>query len=139
MAGYSGTPLFKKLGIKPNSVVSLVEPPDDFVVRTLGENVPPGVTFTNGRASKCDLTIWFFRWSKELSKGMKRAVAAAGKGPVWFAWPKKTSGVMSDLHEQLIRDAGLAAGLVDYKICAIDATWSGLLFCLRKAKASGSR
>jgi hypothetical protein len=67
-----------------------------------------------------------------LSKGLPRAVTAAEHGPIWFAWPKQASGVPTDLREQQIREAGLAAGLVDYKICAIDATWSGLLFAKRR-------
>jgi hypothetical protein len=132
MAGYSGTPLPKKLGIKPDSVVALSCPPEGFVVKTLGKDMPAGVKFIDGQAGKRDLTICFFTSSKELRKSLPRAVAAAEHGPVWFAWPKKTSGVLTDLHEQLIRDAGLDAGLVDYKICAIDATWSGLLFCKRR-------
>ena len=136
MAGYSGTPLPKKLGIKPNFTVSLAGvAPDDFITTTLRDDLPPGVTFTDGRAGKRDLTIWFVTSVKELTKAIPRAVAAAEHGPVWFAWPKKASGVVTDLAEQTIRDAGLAVGLVDYKICAIDHKWSGLLFCKRKTPA----
>ncbi len=137
MAGYSGTPLPKKLGIKPNFVVSLSgAAPDDFVARTLGQDLPPGVSFTDGRAGRRDLTLWFVTSTRELTRAVPRAVAAAEHGPVWFAWPKKASGVTTDLSEQTIRDAGLAAGLVDYKVCAIDAKWSGLLFCKRKKPAA---
>jgi CheY-like chemotaxis protein len=135
MAGYSGTPLPKKLGIKSGSTVALVNAPDDFGTRTLGEALPENVRFINGTPAARDLTIWFVRSAKELKSGTKRAVAAARHGPVWIAWPKKTSALASDIGEQLVRETGLSAGLVDYKICAIDQTWSGLLFCTRKPDA----
>jgi CheY-like chemotaxis protein len=133
MAGYSGTPLPKKLGIKEGCTVALVDAPDDFERRTLGE-LPEKVRITSGVNGACGLTIWFVRSAKDLKRGLRRAVSAATHGPVWIAWPKKTSALASDVGEQLVRETGLSAGLVDYKICAIDDTWSGLLFCVRKPK-----
>jgi hypothetical protein len=94
-AGYSGTPLPKKLGIKVGSVVALVGAPEGFAKDTLGPLAP---------------------------------------GALWIAWPKKASGVVTDLDGNIVRDFGLAAGLVDYKIAAIDATWSGLCFARRKGR-----
>ena len=138
MAGYSGTPLPKKLGIKQGFVIALIEAPNDFATRTLTGtgDLPAEVLFlSNGSRGNRDLTIWFVSGARQLKSGMKRCVAAAKHGPVWIAWPKKTSALASDVGEQLVRETGLAAGLVDYKICAIDNTWSGLLFCTRKREA----
>ncbi|HEV8598154.1 MAG TPA: hypothetical protein VGQ69_02205, partial [Gemmatimonadales bacterium] len=129
-AGYSGTPLPKKLGIGAESAVVLVNAPDDFTA-TLGE-LPAGATVHSNPRAKRDLTVWFVRSLKELRAAMPRMVAASKQGGVWIAWPKKASGMATDVSETEVRALGLAAGLVDYKICAIDATWSGLKFALRK-------
>lgn len=132
LAGYSGTPLPKKLGIKANSVVALVGAPRDFS-GTVG-TLPDGARLRNGIRSKADLAIWFVRSRKDLLRRVDAMAKQAQQGPLWIAWPKKSSGVVTDLSEPLVREAGLAAGMVDYKICAIDATWSGLLFSRRKNK-----
>ena len=126
LEGYSGTPLPKKLGIKANSVVALAGAPQGFR-KTLGD-LPGGVLFREKAGGRCDLTIWFTRSRRELERWIKRMAALAGRAPLWIAWPKKDSGLAADLSQQLVRETGLASGLVDYKICAIDATWSGLLF-----------
>ena len=131
-AGYSGTPLPKKLGIKPNAAVALVRAPKDFQA-TLGA-LPEGASLRNGSRAHAELTIWFVRSCKELRRGIRTLSRRAEQGPLWIAWPKKSSGVATDLSEPVVRQAGLAAGWVDYKICAIDATWSGLLFSRRKAR-----
>jgi CheY-like chemotaxis protein len=133
MAGYSGTPLTKKLGIKEGCTVALVDAPEDFASGTLGA-LPSKVRISDGMNGACDLTVWFVRSAKDLKRGLRHAVSSAKHGPVWIAWPKKTSALASDIGEQLVRETGLGVGLVDYKICAIDPTWSGLLFCKRKAK-----
>jgi len=79
-----------------------------------------------GRGS--DLTMWFVRSGKELNRGIKKIAADLDDGSIWIAWPKKTSAIVSDLSQVSVRSVGLASGLVDFKVCAIDATWSGLLF-----------
>jgi CheY-like chemotaxis protein len=130
LEGYSGTPLAKKLGIKENTSVALIGAPEDFR-DTLGD-LPAGVHLCSDLRGHCDVTIWFTRSAEELRKGMPRMTARAATAPLWIAWPKKASGIDTDLSERLVRANGLAAGLVDYKICAIDATWSGLLFTRRR-------
>ena len=130
-AGYSGTPLARKLGIKPDSVVALLGAPSGFT-QTL-EGLPDGVRFTARAAGTPDLVIWFATARRQLDSRMidVATLITDGRG-LWVAWPKKTSGVVSDLTEDIVRRAGLAHGLVDYKVCAIDQTWSGLKFARRK-------
>lgn len=134
LAGHSGTPLPKKLGIKPNSVVALVGAPKEFR-QTLGV-LPDGATLRQGIRSRADLAIWFLRSRKELQRRVGIMASRTHQGPLWIAWPKKTSILATDLSEPVVRQAGLAAGMVDYKICAIDATWSGLLFSRRKRQGA---
>lgn len=116
LAGYSGTPLPKKLGIKPNAVVALVNGPENFA-QTLGE-LPEGAVFTNKLSPSYDLILWFARSLSELKRGIRKMAAQVGDGGMWIIWPKKTSSLASDIGEQDVRHAGLAAGLVDYKVCA---------------------
>jgi CheY-like chemotaxis protein len=122
---YAGTPLLKKLGIKANSSVAMINAPEGFS-KSLGR-LPDGVTL-HERSGKCDLRIWFVRSNKELDHGIKRIVTQLIGGLLWIAWPKKTSAIVSDLSQISVRGAGLANGLVDFKVCAIDTIWSGLLF-----------
>ena len=129
--GYAGKPLWQKLGIKEHAVVVLVGAPPGFR-GTLGD-LPDGVTLHRGEG-KGDLILWFTRSRAELEGGIGEMVSRLSRGSVWIAWPKKASGVALDLTQQCVREVGLAAGLVDYKICSIDATWSGLLFTRRKTK-----
>ena len=132
MAGYSGTPLPKKLGIKADHRVLLVNPPPDFV-RTLGD-LPAGVDLqANYRSGPPFDVILFFTDSlaqlrTEFPKLSRRLVPNGG---FWVAWPKRGSGVATDLVEDLVRQVGLDAGLVDNKVCAVDLTWSGLRFVIR--------
>ncbi|MGE0129963.1 MAG: hypothetical protein AB7U82_17915 [Blastocatellales bacterium] len=135
LAGYSGTPLPKKLGIKPKTIVALVGAPKDFE-KTLGE-LPEGVKLKKQVGKQCDLIIWFIRMRAELYdriKEMGELTGAASGNGLWIAWPKQASGVATDLNQNVVRETGLASGLVDYKVCAIDATWSGLKFARRKVK-----
>ena len=132
LAGYSGTPLPKKLGIKPNAVVALVGAPKDFD-KTLGE-LPEGVKLKKQVSAACDLIIWFVRMRAELYDRIKEMSEVTGPGGIWIAWPKQASGLASDMNQNVVRETGLATGLVDYKVCAIDATWSGLKFAQRKTK-----
>jgi hypothetical protein len=129
-AGYSGTPLPKKLGIKPGTAALLVAAPEGFE-RTLGA-LPEGATLRRAGRGGAELVIWFVRSAQDLARGMTRMAARVEGGGMWIAWPKLGSPLASDLRENLVRDAALAEGLVDYKVCAIDATWSGLKFARRK-------
>ena len=131
-AGYSGTPLPKKLGIKPGSVVRLIGAPGGFL-KTLGD-LPEGVMVREDARGHASLTLWFLPSQKELNRGIRKMATRLEGGSLWMIWPKKTSGMVTDLTQQEVREAGLAAGLVDYKVCAVDAIWSGLLFTRRKGK-----
>lgn len=125
LSGYSGTPLVKKLGIKPGARVALVGAPHGFRRELVG--LPPEVALTARAASAPDLTVWFVKSARELESGVARKAREMGQG-LWIAWPKKASALASDVSETEVRAAGLAHGLVDYKVCAINETWSGLKF-----------
>ena len=129
-AGYSGTPLPKKLGVKANSIVALADAPGDFET-TLGE-LPPGTKVIRRTEPYADVTLWFLNSLEDLRKGIERMGKIAGDGRLWICWPKKASGIVTDVTQNEVRSTGLASGLVDFKICAIDATWSGLCFTRRK-------
>jgi CheY-like chemotaxis protein len=131
MEGYSSAPLSKKLGIKTGSTVALLDAPERFR-ESIGD-LPSGVKFFRGTAGRGDLTLWFIRSRKELQGGIARVALQIEDRPLWIIWPKKASSLATDLTQQDVRDAGLAQGLVDYKICAVDATWSGLLFRRRRS------
>jgi hypothetical protein len=130
MAGYSGTPLPRKLGIKRGSRVLLMGAPEDFD-QTLGE-LPPRAVVARGDGDPAGVVLFFVRSLAELKRDFGRAAnrTAAG-GRLWIVWPKKASGICTDVSQTEVRTHGLAAGWVDYKIAAIDATWSGLCFSRR--------
>ncbi len=130
MAGYSGTPLPKKLGIKEGSRIALVNAPKDFESE-LGE-LPNNVEFIKRPTKSLDIILFFVLTERALLRDFaKLAARLTANGMIWTAWPKKSSGVATDLSEQRVREIGLEAGLVDVKICAIDETWSGLKFVYR--------
>ena len=130
MAGYSGTPLPKKLGIKEGSRIALINAPDDFQ-STLGE-LPSGVEFIKRPAKSLDLILFFVTTERTLVRDFaKLAAKLVANGMIWIAWPKKSSGVSTDLSFERVQRIGLDAGLVDVKICAVDETWSGLKFVYR--------
>jgi CheY-like chemotaxis protein len=129
-APYADRPIAAKLGIRPGAVLALVHPPPDFA-RTLGQ-VPGRATLVSRLGRDVSLAIWFVRTRRELEARVDAVAARAGDAPLWIAWPKKSAASASDLTQQDVRRAGLAAGLVDYKICSIDATWSALLFKRRR-------
>ena len=131
MAGYSGTPLVKKLGIKPESALALLGAPAGF--RRVLVGLPRSVRVSTRAAGSPDLIVWFVRSRAELDGTIGRRAVEMGAG-LWIAWPKKASGVKTDVTEDAVRNAGLACGLVDYKICAIDETWSGLKFARRAGR-----
>ena len=130
LAGYSGTPLPKKLGIKEGFSVGLEGAPEGFEA-TLGE-LPGGVLLSRDDQEACDVLLWFSTSRGDVEKRVKAMGKRAGGGGLWIIWPKKSSGVESDLDQNLVRRLGLEAGLVDYKICAVDETWSGLKFTWRR-------
>ncbi len=125
-APYADRPLIAKLGLKPSSVVALLHAPDDFA-KTLGP-LPDGVTFVARMGRDVSLTIWFVGSRRELDARIEAVAARVGGSPIWIAWPKKIAGSAANLTQMDVRRAGLANGLVDYKICSIDGTWSALLF-----------
>lgn len=132
LAGYSGTPLPKKLGIKEGTVVALLDAPEGFEA-TLGE-LPGGAVVRRGEAEGADLLLWFPASRAVLEAEVRRMETVTGPGGIWICWPKKASGIVSDLSETVVRAAGLENQLVDYKIAAIDSTWSGLKFARRPAR-----
>ena len=131
-AGYSGTPLSRKLGIKEGHRLALLDAPDGFE-RILGE-LPEGVTAQAGLAGKApfDVVVAFVTGRAQLERALprvrRRMKPAAG---FWVAWPKKASGVETDVTEDVVRAVALPTGLVDNKVCAIDDTWSGLRLVIR--------
>jgi hypothetical protein len=128
-AGYSGTPLVKKLGIKPGMRLTLAGAPRGFRQELVG--LPRDVRISPRMETSPDLILWFVQ-SRRAVEGMMPAVAGRMGDGLWVAWPKKASGVHTDVTEDVIREAGLANGLVDYKVCAINHIWSGLKFARRK-------
>ncbi len=153
MDGYSGTPLPKKLGIKEDHVVTLINAPRGFE-KTLVDR-PTGVVFqrieraalignalrnTSGKSARLrkapsdtgDLVLWFVTSRGTLERNIGVVARRCPADGAWIIWPKKASGMQTDVTQNDVRKLGLASGLVDYKICAVDATWSGLKFCRRK-------
>lgn len=127
--GYSGKPLFQKLGLKPGMTCLSLRPPDHFEDLVSGAD---GVRFKL-RTGPADIVIGFCRRRSELAPNFARAVKAASDGAmIWMAWPKKSSPLYKDLTEQDLRDHILPSGWVDVKVCAIDQDWSGLKFLRRK-------
>lgn len=130
MAGYSGTPLPQKLGIKPGSRLGLFDAPDGFGV-TLGA-LPESVAKTNRIGGSLDVALFFVTRRAALETRFARlAKAIAPSGSLWISWPKKSSGKKTDLDENVVRAVGLENGLVDVKVCAVDETWSALKFVVR--------
>jgi hypothetical protein len=128
MAGYSGTPLAKKLGIKEGSSVCFVNAPDRFE----RELELPAVTIVSARSKPLDFILLFVKSQRELTKQFAPLAAKLSpNGMLWVSWPKKASGVVTDLSENEIRNIGLDAGLVDVKVCAVNDIWSGLKFVYR--------
>jgi hypothetical protein len=132
MAGYSNTPLVRKLGIKTDHRVALLDAP----VGLLGAlaPLPEGVEVRNDLrgTSAFDVILWFTPGTSTLKGGFPKVAARLKPtGGLWVAWPKKASGVVTDLTESNVRQVGLDAGLVDNKVCAVDEVWSGLRFVVR--------
>jgi hypothetical protein len=130
VAGYSGTPLVKKLGIEEEHRVALLDAPDH-LDQLLGD-LPPGVTVLRSARAPLDVVVWFVTERRILERRLPELAQRLDRaGGLWICWPKKASGVATDVTENVARDAALALGLVDNKVCAIDETWSGLRIVYR--------
>jgi hypothetical protein len=131
VAGYSGTPLAKKLGIRPGCRVAVVSAPDGFAEHL---RLPPRAQLRTQARGRHDVIVFFVTRRAELARRfpvMRRGLEV--HGGLWIAWPKQTSGVATNLHENAVREIGLDHGLVDNKVAAIDSIWSGLRFVYRRA------
>lgn len=132
-AGYSGTPLPKKLGIEQGTTLIVVDAPPGWVGATL--ELPGGVTAGDLRRRTADLILWFVRSQGELMQRRDAVLARLpADGALWMAWPKRSSGVATDVTEDVLRDLLLPEGIVDVKVAALDDTWSGLKFMVRKQR-----
>lgn len=129
--GYSGTPLVKKLGIKENFKVRLIHAPDHYF-EMLGE-LPVGVKFLKRKSTEVDFIHLFAKDIKTFEKSFFKIKDEIKKdGIIWVSWFKKASKIPTDMSEDVIRDTALKVGLVDVKVCAVDAVWSGLKIVWRK-------
>jgi hypothetical protein len=130
MAGYSGTPLVQKIGVKPGHRLVLRNDPPSFL-RDMGR-LPEGVATSDRLAGKANVVVYF---TEKLAALEKDFASLAGTlepdGMLWVAWPKKASGKPTDITEDVVRRVALERGLVDVKVCAIDDTWSGLKLVIR--------
>ncbi len=132
MAGYSGTPLARKLGIKPAHRLLLIDAPDG-AMSMLG-SLPHGVSVRSGLRSRAlaDVILLFCSDARSLGRRWSSAAERLDwAGGLWVCWPKRASGIATDLAGDAVREHGLAGGLVDNKVCALDETWSGLRFVVR--------
>ncbi|MCP3973813.1 MAG: DUF3052 domain-containing protein [bacterium] len=130
-AGYSGSPLAKRLGIRESYAVAVLNGPDDLT--DLLEPLPPAVTFRTSARGKADMVMLFTRSRADFERridGLGRMIFPDSM--IWVCWPKRASKVPTDMSEDVVRAVALPKGLVDVKVCAIDATWSGLKVVWRK-------
>jgi hypothetical protein len=131
-AGYSGTPLPKKLGIKEDARVALVSAPPE--AEALIQPLPPGVELRTQLRGEADVIVFFARRRRELEQRFDALVAKLERdGSLWIAWPKRASGVETDMTENVVREIALPRGLVDTKVAAISDVWSGLRLVRRRA------
>lgn len=133
MAGYSGTPLAQKLGIKPGIIVVAINPPPHY--RKLLEPIPSGVNFATRAVGKTSFVHLFVKERRALQAHLESLLTKiADDAVVWVSWPKKSAKVATDVSEDVIRAVALPLGLVDIKVCAVDETWSGLKLMIRREK-----
>lgn len=131
MAGYSGTPLPQKLGIKPGMIVVAIDAPEHY--RKLLAPIPSGVNFATRPIGNTKFVHFFATRRSELAKQLsilRRKIA--DDAVIWISWPKKSSGVATDITEDVIRAVALPLDFVDIKVCAVDETWSGLKLMIRR-------
>lgn len=134
-SGYSGTPLAKKLGLKPGMRIAVINAPDGYLDWLAP--LPPGLQMGTQPAPDCELLHWFVTQRSELASGLPRLLELLGDGrPLWVSWPKKAARklVPSDIDEDAIRAAALPLGLVDIKVCAVSEIWSGLKLVMRRER-----
>ena len=137
VAGYSGTPLAKKLGIKDGSRVFLANAPAGY--SRLVAPLPAGVRMVKAIDEQTDLIHIFSTVRKDLERGLKSALKAMrSDAAIWVSWPKKASGVATDITEDTIRAVALPLGLVDIKVCAVSEVWSGLKLVVRRELRSSA-
>jgi hypothetical protein len=131
MAGYSGTPLPQKLGIKPGLTVVAINAPANYR-RLLGQ-IPDSITFSERLKSGSSFVHLFTSRRSEMQKKMSiLRDKISDNGAIWVSWPKKSSGISTDVTEDVIREIALPLGFVDIKVCAVDETWSGLKLMIRR-------
>ena len=131
-AGYSGTPLSLKLGIRPDHEVAVLDAPPGFTEQ-LGLTAPAGIRDTLGDGPRLDVIVFFTAWRAELEDqlgGLRAHLAPAGG--LWIAWPKRAAKVPTDMSDHVVREIALPTGLVDNKVCAIDQVWTGLRLVIRR-------
>jgi hypothetical protein len=134
MAGYSGTPLARKLGIGADTRLGVLDAPDDFTI----DGLPDEVIARTAARGPLDVIVSFHIRRAQLAARLPTLMRALHvDGGLWVAWPKRASGVSTDITEDVIREIALPCGLVDVKVCAIDETWSGLRLCLRRELRAG--
>ncbi len=134
VAGYSGTPLAKKLGIGPGCRLAVLGAPKGFAIPAL----PDGVTPRTTARGPFDVIVSFHTARTDLAARLPARMGALHvDGGLWIAWPKRASGRPTDITEDVVREVALPTGLVDVKVCAIDDVWSGLRLCLRKELRPG--
>jgi len=122
VTGVDGVPLATKLGIHPGDAVALLRAPDDFLL-----DVPSGVTVKRRASGAADVVVEFVTRAADLDRRLDRLAAMVRPaGGLWIAWPKRSSGVATDMSDHVVRDLALARGLVDNKVCAVDPTWTAL-------------
>ena len=133
LAGYSGTPLPQKLRIAEGGVVALCNAPKDFLPKL---TPLPAKVRLQKKAAGATVILAFHKSAAKLGRELPRLAREIKAGrTLWLIWPKQTSGVATDLKESVVRQLGLATGLVDIKVCAVDETWSGLAFAARRVNA----
>ena len=129
MAGYSGTPLARKLGIKEGTRLAVLGAPDEFEIDAL----PGGVEVRATARGTHDVILSFHTRRADLAKRLPTLMRSLDvDGGLWISWPKKASGLPTDITEDVVREVALPTGLVDVKVCAVDATWSGLKLVVRR-------
>jgi hypothetical protein len=138
MAGYSGTPLAQKLGIKPSTIVVAIDPPENY--SKLLAPIPSGVNFATRPVGNSKFVHLFVKERRALAQHLQSLrQKIAEDAAVWVSWPKKSSGVATDITEDVIRAVALPVGFVDIKVCAVDETWSGLKLMIRRENRKSTK